>query len=107
MRKFRTMVTRAEALKTVIRLRNLRGETPFVDPGPPFPKKVAQHGRDVRRRFVAEPRRAGPWQFSGRSDLVAEESVRLELRYVENWSLTLDSQILWKAWSAVIRGAGA
>ena len=49
----------------------------------------------------------GLWQVSGRSDLSWEESVRLDLRYVENWSLTLDLQILWKTWSAVARGAGA
>lgn len=45
--------------------------------------------------------------MSGRADLSWEESVRLDLRYVENWSLTLDLQILWKTWSAVARGSGA
>jgi lipopolysaccharide/colanic/teichoic acid biosynthesis glycosyltransferase len=49
----------------------------------------------------------GLWQVSGRSDLSWEESVRLDLRYVENWSLALDMQILWKTVSAVLRGSGA
>lgn len=49
----------------------------------------------------------GPWQVSGRPDLSWEESVRLDLRYVENWSLTLDLRILWRTWAAVARGAGA
>lgn len=49
----------------------------------------------------------GLWQVSGRSDLTWEESVRLDLRYVENWSLFLDLQILWKTWSAVTGGEGA
>ena len=71
------------------------------------PEEVAQYGHDVRRRLVVKPGLTGLWQVSGRSDLSWEESVRLDLRYVENWSLTLDIQILWKTWSAVIRGAGA
>ncbi|MGD0378278.1 MAG: sugar transferase, partial [Streptosporangiaceae bacterium] len=49
----------------------------------------------------------GLWQVSGRSDLSWDESVRLDLRYVENWSFMLDMQILWKTWSAVTRGSGA
>jgi lipopolysaccharide/colanic/teichoic acid biosynthesis glycosyltransferase len=61
----------------------------------------------VRRRLVVRPGMTGLWQVSGRADLSWEESVRLDLRYVENWSLTLDLQILWKTWSAVSRGSGA
>lgn len=85
----------------------LRGEMSLVGPRPPLPEEVAQYGDDVRRRLVVKPGMTGLWQVSGRSDLSWEESVRLDLRYVENWSLTLDVQILWKTWSAVIRGAGA
>ncbi|WP_017592258.1 sugar transferase [Nocardiopsis potens] len=58
-------------------------------------------------RAGAEPGTTGAWQVSGRSDPSWEESVRLDPRYVENWSPTSDVQILWKTWSAVIRGAGA
>ncbi|GAB3450299.1 sugar transferase [Streptomonospora sediminis] len=85
----------------------VRGDMSLVGPRPPLPEEVARYGRDVRRRLVVKPGMTGLWQVSGRSDLSWEESVRLDLRYVENWSLTLDVQILWKTWSAVVRGAGA
>jgi lipopolysaccharide/colanic/teichoic acid biosynthesis glycosyltransferase len=61
----------------------------------------------VRRRLVVKPGLTGLWQVSGRSDLTWEESVRLDLRYVENWSLALDLQILWKTVFVLIRGRGA
>ncbi|GAA2867238.1 sugar transferase [Streptosporangium fragile] len=85
----------------------LRGEMSLVGPRPPLPAEVRQYGEDVRRRLVVKPGMTGLWQVSGRSDLSWEESVRLDLRYVENWSLFLDLQILWKTWSAVISGEGA
>ncbi|MFI6455596.1 sugar transferase [Streptosporangium amethystogenes] len=85
----------------------LRGEMSLVGPRPPLPAEVRQYGADVRRRLVVHPGMTGLWQVSGRSDLTWEESVRLDLRYVENWSLFLDLQILWKTWSAVIGGEGA
>ncbi|MBB2909091.1 exopolysaccharide biosynthesis polyprenyl glycosylphosphotransferase [Streptosporangium becharense] len=85
----------------------LRGEMSLVGPRPPLPAEVGQYGADVRRRLVVKPGMTGLWQVSGRSDLSWEESVRLDLRYVENWSLFLDLQILWKTWSAVIGGEGA
>ncbi|MEV8635990.1 sugar transferase [Streptosporangium sp. NPDC051023] len=83
------------------------GQMSLVGPRPPLPEEVARYGDDVRRRLLVKPGMTGLWQVSGRSDLSWEESVRLDLRYVENWSLTLDLQILWKTWSAVARGAGA
>lgn len=85
----------------------VRGEMSLVGPRPPLPDEVAQYGADVRRRLVVKPGMTGLWQVSGRSDLSWEESVRLDLRYVENWSLMLDLQILWKTWSAVTGGEGA
>ncbi len=85
----------------------LCGEMSLVGPRPPLPEEVAGYGDDVRRRLVVRPGMTGLWQVNGRSDLSWEESVRLDLRYVENWSLTLDLQILWKTWSAVARGSGA
>jgi exopolysaccharide biosynthesis polyprenyl glycosylphosphotransferase len=85
----------------------VRGDMSLVGPRPPLPEEVVQYGDDVRRRLVVRPGMTGLWQVSGRSDLSWEESVRLDLRYVENWSLTLDLQILWKTWSAVARGSGA
>ncbi|HEU5161366.1 MAG TPA: sugar transferase [Streptosporangiaceae bacterium] len=85
----------------------LRGDMSLVGPRPPLPEEVAKYGDDVRRRLVVRPGMTGLWQVNGRSDLSWEESVRLDLRYVENWSLMLDLQILWKTWSAVARGSGA
>ncbi|MDP9847195.1 sugar transferase [Streptosporangium lutulentum] len=85
----------------------VRGDMSLVGPRPPLPEEVARYGTDVRRRLVVKPGLTGLWQVSGRSDLSWEESVRLDLRYVENWSLALDMQILWKTWSAVMRGSGA
>ncbi|MEW9529015.1 sugar transferase [Microbispora sp. NPDC049125] len=85
----------------------LKGDMSLVGPRPPLPEEVARYGDDVRRRLVVRPGLTGLWQVNGRSDLSWEESVRLDLRYVENWSLMLDLQILWKTWSAVARGAGA
>ncbi|MEV0381952.1 sugar transferase [Nonomuraea sp. NPDC050643] len=85
----------------------LRGEMSLVGPRPPLPEEVGKYGTDVRRRLVVKPGMTGLWQVSGRSDLTWEESVRLDLRYVENWSLILDLQILWKTWSVVTRGEGA
>lgn len=85
----------------------VRGHMSLVGPRPPLPEEVARYGDDVRRRLLVRPGLTGLWQVSGRSDLSWEESVRLDLRYVENWSLTLDLQILWKTWSAVARGQGA
>lgn len=85
----------------------LTGQMSLVGPRPPVPAEVAQYGDDVRRRLVVKPGLTGLWQISGRADLSWEESVRLDLRYVENWSLTMDLIILWKTGSAVIRAAGA
>lgn len=85
----------------------LRGEMSLVGPRPPLPEEVAKYGDDVRRRLLVKPGMTGLWQVSGRSDLSWEESVRLDLRYVENWSLVLDLQILWKTISAVTSGRGA
>ena len=83
----------------------LPGEMSLVGPRPPLPEEVALYQDDVRRRLLVKPGLTGLWQISGRSDLAWEESVRLDLRYVENWSLTLDLMILWKTMSAVVRGA--
>jgi lipopolysaccharide/colanic/teichoic acid biosynthesis glycosyltransferase len=64
-------------------------------------------GEYVPRRLAVKPGLTGLWQVSGRANLPWEESVRLDLRYVEHWSLALDLQILWKTARAVARGTGA
>ena len=79
----------------------------LVGPRPALPDEIARYGDHVRRRLVVKPGITGLWQVSGRSDLAWEEAVRLDLRYVENWSLALDLQILWKTGSAVFCGSGA
>ena len=85
----------------------LRGQMSLVGPRPPLPREVEQYGRDVRRRLLVRPGLTGLWQISGRSDLSWEESVRLDLHYVENWSLALDLMIIWKTVFAVLRRQGA
>jgi len=83
------------------------GDMSLVGPRPALPEEAAVYGEYVRRRLAVKPGMTGLWQVNGRSDLSWEESVRLDLRYVENWSLMLDLQILWKTWAAVLRGSGA
>jgi exopolysaccharide biosynthesis polyprenyl glycosylphosphotransferase len=85
----------------------LRGEMSLVGPRPALPEEAAKYADHVRRRLVVKPGLTGMWQVGGRSDLSWEESVRLDLRYVENWSFALDLQILWKTFSVIFRGAGA
>jgi exopolysaccharide biosynthesis polyprenyl glycosylphosphotransferase len=83
------------------------GDMSLVGPRPPLPIEAARYGEDVRRRLVVKPGMTGLWQISGRSDLSREDAVRLDVRYVENWSLALDLQILWKTCAAVVKGRGA
>jgi len=85
----------------------LRGDMSLVGPRPPLPTEVAQYGEDVHRRLLVKPGMTGLWQVSGRSDLSWEDSVRLDLYYVENWSLTQDLMILWRTARAVLHGGGA
>jgi lipopolysaccharide/colanic/teichoic acid biosynthesis glycosyltransferase len=85
----------------------LRGQMSLVGPRPPLPSEVARYEQDVHRRLLVQPGLTGLWQVSGRSDLDWEETVRLDLYYVENWSVALDVEILWKTMSAVLRGSGA
>jgi exopolysaccharide biosynthesis polyprenyl glycosylphosphotransferase len=85
----------------------LLGDMSLVGPRPALPDEAAKYAEHVRRRLVVKPGLTGLWQVNGRSDLSWEESVRLDLRYVENWSFALDLQILWKTISVLFRGAGA
>jgi exopolysaccharide biosynthesis polyprenyl glycosylphosphotransferase len=85
----------------------VRGDMSLVGPRPALPDEAALYGDHVRRRLMVKPGITGLWQVNGRADLSWDESVRLDLRYVENWSLMLDLQILWKTWSAVVWGQGA
>ena len=83
------------------------GNMSMVGPRPALPHETARYGDDMQRRLKVPPGITGLWQVSGRSDLPWEEAVRLDIRYVENWSVALDLQILWKTCAAVVRGSGA
>jgi exopolysaccharide biosynthesis polyprenyl glycosylphosphotransferase len=85
----------------------LRGDMSLVGPRPPLRTEVERYGFDMHRRFLVKPGLTGLWQVSGRSDLSWDDSVRIDVRYVENWSLTFDFMILWKTVGAVLRGSGA
>lgn len=79
----------------------------LVGPRPPLPSEVEAYERDVRRRLLVKPGVTGLWQVSGRSNLSWQDSVRLDLYYVENWSLAGDLIILLRTARAVISGHGA
>ena len=85
----------------------LLGHMSLVGPRPPLPGEVAAYGDDVHRRLLVKPGLTGLWQVSGRSDLPWDEAVRLDLHYVENWSLAFDLSIIWKTAFAVLRRDGA
>jgi exopolysaccharide biosynthesis polyprenyl glycosylphosphotransferase len=83
------------------------GSMSLVGPRPPLPEEAAKFGPDVRNRLLVKPGLTGLWQISGGSDLSWADAVRLDLGYVENWSLALDAEILLRTGSAVVKGTGA
>lgn len=85
----------------------LLGSMSLVGPRPPLPDEVQQYDGDVHRRMLVKPGMTGLWQISGRSDLSWDEAVRLDLYYVENWSLALDLAIIARTIWAVLRSRGA
>jgi len=85
----------------------LLGHMSLVGPRPPLPHETDRYGFDMHRRFLVKPGMTGLWQISGRSDLSWDDSVRMDVRYVENWSFGMDLFILWKTIGAVRGGAGA
>jgi exopolysaccharide biosynthesis polyprenyl glycosylphosphotransferase len=85
----------------------LFGQMSLVGPRPPLPEEVARYDGDVARRLLVKPGITGLWQVSGRSDLSWEDGVRLDLYYVENWSLAADLVILCKTVGAVLGQRGA
>lgn len=84
----------------------LRGEMALVGPRPPLAHEVAQYRESARRRLLVKPGLTGLWQISGRADLPWEEAVKLDLRYVENWSIAFDLMILWRTLYVVVSGHG-
>jgi len=85
----------------------LRGDMSIVGPRPPLPSEVERYDDQIRRRLLVKPGMTGLWQVSGRSGLPWEEAVRLDLYYVENWSLSMDATIMAKTAMAVLKRHGA
>ena len=85
----------------------LNGTMSLVGPRPHLAHELAQMPSEASRRALVTPGLTGLWQVSGRSDLEGDDAVRLDLRYVENWTFTLDMLILWKTASAVLAKRGA
>ncbi|MBD1538843.1 sugar transferase [Arthrobacter sp. S13_S34] len=85
----------------------LAGSMSLVGPRPPLPSEVEAYENDVRRRLLVKPGLTGLWQVSGRSNLSWQDSVRLDLYYVENWSLAGDLVILLRTARAVFQSTGA
>jgi lipopolysaccharide/colanic/teichoic acid biosynthesis glycosyltransferase len=85
----------------------LRGEMSVVGPRPALGSEVEQWTDDVHERLRVLPGITGMWQVSGRSDTTFEEYKRLDLYYVDNWSLAHDLRIVLKTFSAVIASRGA
>lgn len=83
------------------------GHMSLVGPRPPLDREVSLYADHVHRRFLVKPGITGLWQVSGRSNLDWDESVRLDLYYVENWTLTGDIVILWKTARSVLASDGA
>lgn len=85
----------------------VRGEMSLVGPRPPLPIEVNNYETHTRRRLLVKPGMTGLWQVNGRADLSWDETVRLDLQYVENWSLGMDLAVLCKTVVAVAKSSGA
>ena len=85
----------------------LKGQMSLVGPRPPLPTEVAVYHDWHRDRLAVQPGITGLWQVGGRSELSFDDAVRLDLFYIENWSLTLDLFILGKTVPAVLSSRGA
>jgi lipopolysaccharide/colanic/teichoic acid biosynthesis glycosyltransferase len=98
---------RASSIDELPQLINvLLGEMSLVGPRP-LPVEDGDFLTDERRRLLVRPGITGLWQVSGRSDLSWDDAVRLDLYYVDNWSLVLDLHIMWRTIGVVFRGKGA
>jgi lipopolysaccharide/colanic/teichoic acid biosynthesis glycosyltransferase len=80
----------------------LKGDMSLVGPRPQIAGEVALYDAAAHRRLLLKPGVSGLWQVSGRSSLSWEDAIRLDLYYVENWSITGDLNILWKTGRAVV-----
>jgi len=85
----------------------LRGEMSLVGPRPPLPSEVAKYTDQDHRRLLVKPGLTGAWQVSGRSLLSWDETVQIDLEYVENWSLAGDLIIILKTVKAIVTARGS
>ena len=85
----------------------LKGDMSVVGPRPPLSKEVLTYSSEVKRRLLVRPGITGLWQVNGRSNLSWEDTVRLDLFYVENWSMIADIAIVLKTAQAMFSGSGA
>ena len=85
----------------------LRGDMSLVGPRPPLPQEVARYERWQRRRLSMKPGMTCLWQISGRNEVSFEDWMKLDLTYIDNWSLLLDLKILLKTVPVVLLGRGA
>lgn len=85
----------------------LRGDMSLVGPRPPLPREACNYEGHVHRRLYIKPGLTGLWQINGRSDLIWDEAVRLDLYYVENWSVGGDLAIMWRTVHVMLNPVGA
>ena len=85
----------------------LKRDMSVVGPRPPLRREVENYNGEVKRRLLVKPGVTGLWQVSGRSDLTWEDSVRLDLSYVDNWSMAGDLVIIARTLKAVMASDGA
>lgn len=85
----------------------IKGQMSFVGPRPPLPAEVQRYKRWQRRRLSMKPGITCLWQISGRNQIGFDEWMRLDLKYIDNWSLLLDLKILLKTIPVVLFGKGA
>ena len=85
----------------------LKGDMSIVGPRPPLPSEVAEYERWQRRKLSMKPGITCIWQISGRNMVLFQDWIKLDLEYIDNWSLWLDVKILFKTIPAVLSGKGA
>jgi lipopolysaccharide/colanic/teichoic acid biosynthesis glycosyltransferase len=85
----------------------VRGQMSLVGPRPHLIEELAQFGPDSSRRLLVKPGMTGIWQVNGRSDLPHDEAMRLDLSYVDNWSLGLDASIILRTLAVMVDKSGA
>jgi len=79
----------------------------MVGPRPPLPSEVQDWKNHETRRLLVKPGVTGPWQIGGRSLLSWEETVAIDVNYVENWTVLTDVSIILKTIAYVFKGSGA